>query len=330
MSVGDPELRQFLEAVRKLVADHTDSGRLAGAAADAGKLRAALDGADVTDLALETHGMDTAGRWLSEVVREVARECPSLGFVLAARYTAQWAIAELGGADGGREATTAFLDPLPGVPVEDEETAGVAPFLFEPDSVLVLNSSSSDATLIRQGAFEDLGDAPARSGLADAKLRLVRVSDSATPIDRTIASGLLRDWHILAGSVSIGIAESALSAAESYAGERSQFGAKLTSFVGIRAMLAEMHIRLTGARAILDQQIGAERGMAASAMAAAVAGRAAVDIALDAVQVHGGYGYIDEYPVARLVRDAVSMRARSGSRRAAVARIAEHRLGAFA
>jgi len=54
----------------------------------------------------------------------------------------------------------------------------------------------------------------------------------------------------------------------------------------------------------------------------ATSGRTAVAVALDAIQVHGGYGYIEEYPVAAMLRDAISLRARSFARRDAVAALA--------
>ena len=110
-----------------------------------------------------------------------------------------------------------------------------------------------------------------------------------------------------------------------YAAERRQFGSALLSFAGMRAMLAEMQLRVSSVAALLDQAL--DTGATAGCLElAATAGRAAVDVAIDAIQVYGGYGYIDEYPVASLLRDAVSLRART-PRRSSVARLAAARFG---
>jgi len=329
MSGADPELGPFLDAVRKLLQDHVTPGRSLDGDALPG-LRRALDDADITGLAFETAGMDDALRWLSAVVTEVAKASPSLAYVLSARYTAHRAVLNhTGRPDGGAEATSALVDPAPGVASEDGAGAeATVPALFDPSTVLTLDASDGSGVLASHGSVTDLGDAPARTGLADAGLRLVRVSGPAVQrLDVAHAAAALRDWHILTTSVSTGIADAALSAAETYATDRRQFGARLTSFAGLRAILAEMRVRLSAATALLDQALAADDDAVTPAVASATAGRAAVDIACHAIQVHGGYGYIEEYPVARLLRDAISVRARGGSRRGLLARVAEDRLG---
>ena len=88
--------------------------------------------------------------------------------------------------------------------------------------------------------------------------------------------------------------------------------------------------RYAAQRALLDHALDTPGDPGAHLALAATAGRAAVDIAVDAIQVLGGYGCIEEYPVAGLLRDALSLRARGLPRRSGLAGMADVRLGAGA
>jgi alkylation response protein AidB-like acyl-CoA dehydrogenase len=107
----------------------------------------------------------------------------------------------------------------------------------------------------------------------------------------------------------VGIAQGALDVAARYATERRQFGRPIGEFQMIQALLADMDAATEAARQLLYtacEEI--ERGGPAtsrwSALCKLVAGDAAMRVTTDAVQVLGGYGYIDEYPVERMMRDA--------------------------
>ena len=107
----------------------------------------------------------------------------------------------------------------------------------------------------------------------------------------------------------VGIAQGALEAAGAYANERRQFGRPIAELQMIQAMLADMDAATEAARHLLYtacEEIEAGNGDAArwAAIAKLVAGDAAMRVTTDAVQVFGGYGYIDEYPVERMMRDA--------------------------
>jgi len=107
----------------------------------------------------------------------------------------------------------------------------------------------------------------------------------------------------------VGIAQGALEAAAHYATQRRQFGRPIGDLQMIQAMLADMDASTEAARHLLYtacQEI--EAGSPASARWAAlcklVAGDAAMRVTTDAVQVFGGYGYVEDYPVERMMRDA--------------------------
>ncbi len=106
---------------------------------------------------------------------------------------------------------------------------------------------------------------------------------------------------------SIGIAEEALSLAVGYARERKQFGQPIGNFQLIQAKLADMYTQVEAARALVYQTaLRAEHEPVHREAAAAIlfAAEMSTRVALDAMQVFGGYGYLNELPLGRLVRDA--------------------------
>ncbi len=107
----------------------------------------------------------------------------------------------------------------------------------------------------------------------------------------------------------VGIAQGALEVAAAYANERKQFGKPIAEFQMIAAMLADMDAGTEAARQLLykacvEIDSGAADAARWSAMCKLVAGDTAMRVTTDAVQVLGGYGYIDEFPVERMMRDA--------------------------
>jgi Acyl-CoA dehydrogenases len=107
----------------------------------------------------------------------------------------------------------------------------------------------------------------------------------------------------------VGIAQGALEVASRYAAERRQFGQRIGDFQMVGAMLADMDAATESARQLLykacvEIEAGSPDASRWSAMCKLVAGDAAMRVTTDAVQVLGGYGYIDDFPVERMMRDA--------------------------
>jgi len=106
----------------------------------------------------------------------------------------------------------------------------------------------------------------------------------------------------------IGIAEAALRHAAAYAAERKQFGKPIKEFQAIQFKLADMAMRVASARALLHMSATAkdrgERMTQFSAMTKLLASEAAMAVTTQAIQIFGGYGYVKDYPVERLFRDA--------------------------
>jgi alkylation response protein AidB-like acyl-CoA dehydrogenase len=107
----------------------------------------------------------------------------------------------------------------------------------------------------------------------------------------------------------VGIAQGALDAAIGYAADRQQFGQRVVDFEGIQFMLADMASQTEAARQLTYAAAARVDAQASdlpywTSSAKLVAGDTAMRVTTDAVQVLGGYGYITEYPVERMMRDA--------------------------
>ena len=107
----------------------------------------------------------------------------------------------------------------------------------------------------------------------------------------------------------VGIAQGALDAAVAYARDRKQFGQRIGDFQMVQAMLAEMDARTEAARqltykACAEIDAGTPDAALWASRAKLVAGDTAMAVTTDAVQVFGGYGYTDDFPVERMMRDA--------------------------
>jgi len=107
----------------------------------------------------------------------------------------------------------------------------------------------------------------------------------------------------------VGIAQGALDEAARYASERVQFGKRIDSFQGIQFMLADMGTQVEAARALVYStarmiDAGVRKFEKESAMAKVFASDTAMKVTTDAVQILGGYGYMKEYPVEKMMRDA--------------------------
>jgi alkylation response protein AidB-like acyl-CoA dehydrogenase len=111
------------------------------------------------------------------------------------------------------------------------------------------------------------------------------------------------------GAQALGIAQGALDYACRYAKERVQFGGPIANLQAIQFMLADMALQVEASRLLVYQAASAvDRGdkdiTMLSAMAKCFAGDTAMRVTVDALQVLGGYGYMTEYPLERMMRDA--------------------------
>ncbi|KRD95163.1 acyl-CoA dehydrogenase [Priestia sp. YIM B13446] len=123
-----------------------------------------------------------------------------------------------------------------------------------------------------------------------------------------IAMANLNAGRIGIAAQAVGIAEGALTAAKNYANERYQFGKPILSQQGIAFKLADMETAVESAKLLMyraaflyDQKLPCKKE---ASMAKLFASQTAMNVAIDAIQVLGGYGYMKDYPVERYFRDA--------------------------
>jgi acyl-CoA dehydrogenase len=124
-----------------------------------------------------------------------------------------------------------------------------------------------------------------------------------------VALGTLERTRLGAAAQAVGIAQGATDYAVQYAKERLAFGRPIIELQGLQFKIADMQTRTAAARELLYKACAkmdrneADKALYSS-MAKLFASDAAMDVTVDAVQVLGGYGYVSEYPVERMMRDA--------------------------
>ncbi|OZC57120.1 hypothetical protein CH289_04325 [Rhodococcus sp. RS1C4] len=302
MTALSPELEAFLATATKVALSVADSSNSVTAS------RGALDTTGLLDLARDVADEADGVRWLAHTVRVVAQTSPSLAFVLAGRYAADHI-----GRDAGPDGSSFGL--------AFAGSATVVSAALEPQRAVVWDAASGSVFAAPFDSVGTVGSEP-RSGLAQADLVSVTLPSGSVVADAD-ASELVSRWDLFTGAALVGTARRAVHESQAYVMGRHQFGVPIGSFVGLRALVADMDLRVRETEALLVLALDG----AASSPVSAVAGRAAVAVCIDAVQAHGGYGYIDEYPIAGLLRDAISIASRAGGRRFHLARVAQLGLG---
>jgi len=194
----------------------------------------------------------------------------------------------------GESAHGAFVVPLDAPGVSIGERAHTLGFRSVDVSPVSFNA-------VQVGADALLGEARDGQSVLRARSRLMRVA---------------------AAAAAVGIARAAFEHAVAYADMRQQFGRPLRTFEGIQFKLADMSARTAAARALLEDAAvaGSDQRIAQAKL---FAGEAAMWVTTQAVQVFGGYGYMRDYPVEKLMRDAKAMELVEGANELLRVEIAE-------
>jgi butyryl-CoA dehydrogenase len=163
-----------------------------------------------------------------------------------------------------------------------------------------------------------LGKPEDKLGLKASDTRQISFDDVRIPVDQvvgeegrglSVALAILDSGRIGVAAQAVGIAQAALDEALKYSQERHQFGRPIADFQAIQFKLADMVTRLDASRLLTYRAAylkdrGQGRPSKEISMAKLFASESCNWIANEAVQIHGGYGYIKEYPVERYFRDA--------------------------
>jgi len=161
------------------------------------------------------------------------------------------------------------------------------------------------------------GEPYRKMGWNASDTRPLTFSDCRVPEENLLGPrghGFKQFLHILdigrigVAAMGVGLAQGALDEALKYARERRAFGKPISKFQAIQAKLADMSVEIEAARLLVykaAREKDAGRNFTLTAAQAKLkTGRLAVRCAEEAVQIHGGYGFIEEYPVCRFYRDA--------------------------
>jgi len=245
---------------------------------------------------LETGSRAQKTQWLEDIAAGAAAWLPLADdlAVTASRTGAEWRLdGSLGWVLRAGEAGCALV-PARSAGTTVPQGAPDLLFLVRTDAAGL--SVARDTTLgLRPAVIGPITFAGVRAG-ADA---LIAQGPATAFTDGRLAA--VRRLGIAA--VATGIARAALEHAIAYAAQREQFQQQLRAFEGIQFKLADMATRVDAAAALLDSAVAAP-GQRVVAIAKLFASETAMWVSTQAVQIFGGYGYMRDYPVEKLMRDA--------------------------
>jgi alkylation response protein AidB-like acyl-CoA dehydrogenase len=178
---------------------------------------------------------------------------------------------------------------------------GISSFVVRPET---------DEGFVVEGTEHKLGD----KGCPTAELRF---SDLRVPESRRLGDegdGLVQSLKTLNGgritiaARGVGIAQAALDQALTYAQDREQFDRPISDFQAIQHKLADMDTKTQAARMLMhraaDKKMRGERFVKEAAQAKLYASEVSREVANEGIQIHGGYGYVKDFPAERFLRDA--------------------------
>jgi len=191
--------------------------------------------------------------------------------------------------------------------------SGSAPFILHAGdgaAIALVNAATDSGTGVFAVALDDgaaFGERVDTLGLRPLHVSpLVLEAAAAIRLGDAAFVAASRTGRLGVGAIALGIAQAALDHAIGYADEREQFRTKLREFDAIRFKLADMATGIAAARALL-LDAAQQDSLTAAAMVKVLASRTAMEVTTEAVQVFGGYGYMRDYPVEKLMRDARAM-----------------------
>lgn len=190
--------------------------------------------------------------------------------------------------------TTALTDP-------EKKTKGISAFLVEQGTPgFSVNTPYDKLGLIASNTTELVFE--------DAQIPEENLLGTKENVGFKQFLEVLDGGRISIGAMGVGLAQAALDAALKYAKERKQFGKTLSSFQAIQFKLADMATQVQLSRLAVWNAARLKDAHKPFSQAAAIgklhASETAVKCALEAIQIHGGYGYMKDYPVERYLRDA--------------------------
>jgi alkylation response protein AidB-like acyl-CoA dehydrogenase len=197
------------------------------------------------------------------------------------------------GRNAGLVIVTAITD-------ETQRHYGISAFIIEKDTPGFIVGNEEDKMGLRAS---DTTDLIFNDCIVPAENRLGNEGDGFK-----IAMKALDGGRIGIAAQSVGVAQAAFDAAVKYAKKREQFGQPISKFQGLRWMIADMATEIEAARQLMLSAAAmkdrGEKFIAQASMAKLFASEMVNRVTAKALQIHGGYGFIKDYPVERFYRDA--------------------------
>jgi alkylation response protein AidB-like acyl-CoA dehydrogenase len=249
-------------------------------------------------------------------VEELAWGEPAAALAVVGHAAATVALSGLAGAEGDRRAVAGgelitaicWSDAATAVQQDDAGTAtGVARWLglatHAGAAVVPVCDGQDEAHVLVEVDAARVGATYATMGLRPFGLADVTLDRARVRVERVDGAAAEQSARLGLAATAVGMAQAALDHARDYAAVREQFGTALREFEGIQYKLADMRRRVLAARALVAE--AARTADAALVLAAKVQGsETAMWVTTQAVQIFGGYGYMRDYPVEKLMRDA--------------------------
>jgi alkylation response protein AidB-like acyl-CoA dehydrogenase len=255
------------------------------------------------------------------VVEQLAEACPVVGVLVGEGQTASVGL-EHAGISTAAGGTLALADGRANVQLDRagesvilRGTAAQALSFGEDPAVIVLGSSQDGSLGVLLRAGDYVAGPPIRRtglrGMQTASLEVDGLAAATAALLPPASVQALRVHRLLAHSaVAIGVARKSLGMTLAYVRERHQFGHPIGDFGAVERMVSDMTAAVATAASLLHDLAARDTvSHAAAVRTARVATTAALRVADDAIQLHGGYGCTQEYGLERLFRDALTLRA---------------------
>jgi alkylation response protein AidB-like acyl-CoA dehydrogenase len=314
-------VRQFVEKLIVPVASDLDAGGHYPAAIIASLADLGIPGALVPP---EYGGLGVDPRTLVTIVEELARGSSTVAAVIASHVAVTHAITRFG-TDAQRER---LLPPMTrgeltavvvdGADVHETRTATGARVRATARAVenatraslFLLGSAGTSGAFVVPASRTRVGEPESMlggRGLTAADVSIDSILDEDERLPQPALAAATRLLRLATAATAVGVAQAAFEAALRYAQQRTTFGVPIAQHQAIQLKLADMATRIAASRLLASDAADHADAVGHIAMAKIGATETAYHVTLDALRIHGGYGYVSEFPVERLYRDAARL-----------------------
>jgi alkylation response protein AidB-like acyl-CoA dehydrogenase len=250
------------------------------------------------------------------ITEEVAKVSPSLAMVLLIQNISVLILTQLGKEylqnfiNGTQFATISIIEHSP-ISIEDLTISGVKRLVINADESDLFLIISNDTCFVIEKSNNISFEKEEMIGLSLANIGKISFNSCKIQHKLDLNKNIINLARIGIAAICVGIIQFSFDSSIKYSKERIQFGKPIISFDMVKEMLANMSIQLNAARALVYQSAylydNNKDCFNESLYARVFSTESAVNSTLNAIQIHGGYGYTKDYPVEKYFRDAKSL-----------------------